>query len=158
MFKTILNMLVGAFVCAAVGAAFAVVGTPPIPSNGFGAVDGTWLNGLAGGTNYTFQSGITAAGTTQATATQLPAGIFLLEVDTAATNAGVNLPPCIPGTQAILYNNTAAAPLLVYPTVANNPITAAQDTINSNTSLTGGLATHTSIAFACAKVGVWNAS
>lgn len=159
MFKTILNMLVGAFVCAAVGAAFAVVGTPPLPSNGFGAVDGAWLNGLAGGTNYTFQSGIVAAGTNQATGTQLPAGIFLIEVDTTASGTGVNLPPCIPGTQAVLYNNGATT-LAVYPTVPNNPLTAAQDTINNATSLGAGsgLASHVSIAFACAKAGNWNAS
>lgn len=157
MIKTALNMLAGAFICALVSAALAVVGTPPIPSNGFGMVDGTWLNGLAGGTNYSYQSGISAAGTTQATATQLPAGIFLLEVDTVGSGAGVNLPPCVPGTQNVLYNN-GANPLAVYPSVTNNPITAAQDTINNGSSLSGNLASHVSIAFACAKAGVWNAS
>lgn len=155
MLKTILNMVVGAFVTAAVGAAFAVTGQVPV--NGFAVPDGTWLLGLSGGTNYTYQSGITGAGTTQATATQLPAGIFLLEVDTTAASTGVNLPPCIPGTQAVLYNN-GANPLIVYPAVANNPITAAQDTINNGTTLSGNLASHVSIAFACAKAGVWNAS
>lgn len=155
MFKTILNMLAGALVAAAVGAAFAVTGNPPV--NGFQTPDGTWLLGLSGGTNYTYQSGITAAGTNQATGAQLPAGIFLLEVDTTASGTGVNLPPCIPGTQAVLYNN-GANPLAVFPAVANNPITAAQDTINSGTFLSGNLASHVSIAFACAKAGVWNAS
>lgn len=155
MFKTILNMLVGALVAAGVSAAFAVTGN--VPPNGFAAIDGTFINGLASGTNYTYQYGIVAAGTNQATATQLPAGIYMLEVDTAASSTGVNLPPCIPGTQTILYNN-GANPLAVYPAVANNPITAAQDTINNGTSLSGNLASHTPIAFACAKAGNWNAS
>jgi hypothetical protein len=155
MFKTILNMLVGALITTAVGAAFAVTGN--IPPNGFAAIDGTWLNGLAGGTNYTYQSGLVAAGTNQATALQLPAGIYMLEVDTTSSSTGVALPPCIPGTQTILYNN-GANPLAVYPAVANNPITAAQDTINNGTSLSGNLAAHTPIAFACAKAGNWNAS
>lgn len=155
MFKTILNMLAGALITAAVSAAFAVTGQ--VPLNGFAAIDGTWLLGLSGGTNYTYQSGITAAGTNQATATQLPAGIYMLEVDTTASSTGVNAPPCIPGTQFILHNN-GANPLAIYPAVANNPITAAQDTINNGTSLSGNLASHTPIAFACAKAGVWNAS
>lgn len=155
MFKTMAHMLVGAFMAAAVSAAFAVTGTVPLP--GFAAIDGTWLLGLSGGQNYSYQSGLTAAGTTQATATQLPAGIYLMEVDTTPSSAGVNAPPCIPGTQFVLHNN-GANPLAIYPAVANNPITAAQDTINNGTSLSGNLASHTPIAFACAKAGVWNAS
>lgn len=147
----------------AMGAAFALVvlgfvshaavGTPPIA--GFGLIDGNWLLGLAGGVNNTFQSGITAAGTTQATATALPAGIYLLEVDTAAASTGVALPSCIPGIELNLYNNGAQT-LAVYPAVANNPITAAQDTINNATSLSGGIATHVPQVFSCAKAGVWS--
>jgi hypothetical protein len=152
MLKTILNMLAGALIAASVSAAFAVVGNPPV--NGFGAVDGTWLNGLAGGLNNVYQSGITAAGTTQATATQLPSGVALVEVDTAAASTGVALPPCLPGTELNLYNNGAQT-LSVYPTVPNNPVTAAQDTINNGTSLSGGIATHTLQYFSCAKAGVW---
>jgi|SRR5882762_1812846 len=155
MFKTILNMLAGALIAAAVGAAFAVTGNPPV--NGFQTPDGTWLLGLAGGQNYAYQYGITAAGTTQATATPLPAGVYLLEADTVAASTGVNLPTCVPGTQIILYNNGAQT-LTVYPAVANNPATAAQDTINNNTTLPSGLATHVQIAFACVKAGVWSAS
>jgi hypothetical protein len=153
MFKTIRDMLAGALVCAAVGSAFAVVGTPP--GTGMGLVDGTWLMGLAGSQNNTFQSGITAAGTTQATATALPAGIYLIEVDTAAASTGVALPPCIPGTEINVYNNGANT-ITVYPAVANNPISAAQDTINNGTTLSGGLATHTPQVFSCAKAGVWS--
>lgn len=156
MLKTAINMLIGALITAAVSTAFAVTGNVPLP--GFQAVDGTWLLGLAGGTNYTYQSGITAAGTTQATATQLNAGIYMLEVDTAGTTGlGVALPPCVPGTQLILYNN-GGNPIIVYPAIANNLLTAAQDTINSVTTLSGNLASHAPIAFACAKAGNWNAS
>jgi hypothetical protein len=155
MLKTALNMLVGAFICAAVGAASALVGTAPPPGSGPALVDGVWLNGLAGGLNNLYQSGITAAGTTQATATQLPSGILLVEVDTAAASTGVNLPPCIPGTEVNLYNN-GANPLAVFPAVANNPITAAQDTINNAVSFAGP-ASHVSAFFFCAKAGVWAA-
>ena len=152
MLKTILNMLCGALICGAVTAAFAITGTPP--TQGPQLVDGTWLNGLAGGLNSTYQYGITAAGTTQATATQLPSGMKLMEVDTAASSTGVNLPPCLQGTEFGLYNNGAQT-LAVYPAVANNPVTAAQDTINNGTSLSGGINTHVAQIFFCAKNGVW---
>lgn len=156
MLKTICNMLMGALVAAAVGAASAyTVGTPPVPATGPGLVDGTWLNGLANGYNYSFQSGITALGTTQATATALPAGIYMVEVDTAGSGTGVNLPPCLAGTQLIIYNNGLNT-INIFPAVANNPITAAQDTINNLTSVT--LASHTQTAAACAKNGIWGSS
>lgn len=138
---------------AGISSAHAVTGTPP--GTGPGLQDGVWLNGLAGGLNYSYQSGITAAGTTQATATQLPAGIYLLEVDTASASTGVNAPMCLPGAQFTLYNNGAQT-LTIYPTVANNTSTAAQDTINNASSIT--LTAHTQIAFSCAKAGVWAAS
>lgn len=155
MLKTIRDMAFGASVAAMIGAAMAATGIAP--QNGFGMVDGTWLNGIANGQNYSYQSGITAAGTTQATATQLPAGVYLLEVDTAAASTGVAMAPCIPGVQSTLYNNGAQT-LTIYPAVANNPLLspAAQDTINNATSIT--LTSHTQIAFSCAKAGVWAAS
>ena len=156
MLKTIRDMLIGAGVAAAVGYAAASIGTPPTPATGFGLVDGTWLNGLAGGVNSAYQYGFTAAGTTQATALQLPAGIKLMEVDTAASSTGVALPPCLQGTEFGIYNNGAQT-LTIYPSIANNPVTAAQDTINNGTSLSGGLATHTPEVFFCAKNGVWAA-
>jgi hypothetical protein len=156
MIKTLLNMLAGAVIFS-VASALAVVGQPPVPATGFGMVDGTWLNGIANGQNYSYQSGISAAGTNQATATQLPAATYMIEVDTTSSSTGVAIATCLPGTQFILYNN-GANPLAVYPTVPNNPVTAAQDTINNGTSLSGNLASHASIAFACAKAGNWNAS
>lgn len=153
MLKTILGAFMGALVAAAVGAAFAITGTPP--GTGPALVDGVWLNALAGGTNYSFQSGIAAAGTTQATGTAIAPGIFLVEVDTTAASTGVNLPSCIAGTQMQIYNNGAQT-LTIYPAVANNPITAAQDTINNATSIT--LASHVATSPFCAKNGVWAAS
>ena len=154
MLKTVRDMLIGAFCCAAVASAFAVVGTPPIPSTGFGAVDGTWLNGLAGGSNFAYQYGFTAVGTNQATALQLPANIYLLEVDTAGSGGatGVALPPCLQGTQIRVLDNTAYT-IDVYPSATNNPITAAQDTINNSTSTT--ITTYASKTFSCGKNGVW---
>jgi hypothetical protein len=153
MLKTIRDMILGAIICAAIGAAMATVGTPP--GTGPSLIDGAWLNGLAGGSNYTYQYGISAAGTTQATGTMLPTGIYLIEIDTVASSAGVNLPPCIPGTQMQIYNNGANT-LTIYPAVANNPLTSAQDTINNTTTLS--LSSHTATSPACAKAGNWYAS
>lgn len=137
-------------------AAIAGVGTPPIPSNGFGAVDGTWLNGLAGGLNETYQYGLTATGSTQAGAAQMPSGIALLEVDssTASTGIGIALPFCYQGMELSIYDNTANN-LTAYPNVTNNPQTAAQDTINNTTSVT--ITAHTPEYFSCAKNGIWSA-
>src|ERR1700721_3682606 len=105
MIKTILNMLAGALLIVGVGAAYAVTGVAP--HDGFQVIDGLWLKGLAGGQNYTYASGITAAGSTQTTATVLPTNIFIIEIDTVASSTGVNLPTCVPGTQMQIYNNGA---------------------------------------------------
>jgi hypothetical protein len=159
MFKTIGNMLIGAIVAASVGAAVALVGIPPIPATGPGLVDGTWLNGLAGGTNRLFQSGITAAGTNQATALQLPAGIALLEVDTAAASTGVALPQCVAGT-FLLLSNAGAQTLSIYGSAtANSLVTpAANDTINATAGSTAyTIATNTNAVFFCPKNGGWKA-
>ena len=136
--------------------AFAVIGQKPIPGNGMGLTDGTWLDGLAGGSNNLFKNGISTAGTTQATATQLPANIKLLQVDTsgAAGTGGVALPTCLGGAEIVLNNNTAYT-IVVYPNVTNNPITAAQDTINNTTSVS--VTTYASELFTCGKNGVWAA-
>lgn len=157
--KTIRDMAIGAiltFGAVFAAASFASVGQAPPPGSGPALVDGVWLNGVVGGQNWSYQYGITAAGTTQATSLQLPAGVFLMEVDTAAASTGVALPPCLQGTSVFLYNNGAQT-LTVYPAIANNPITAAQDTINNGTSFSGGVATHVSMLAFCAKNGVWAA-
>lgn len=150
----------------AMGAAFALVligfigahaiGNPPLSGGSFALIDQTWLNGLAGGQNWPAQSGISAAGTTQATATPLALGVFLYQVDTASGSAtGIALPSCLPGIVSIIYNNTATN-LTIYPAVANNPVTGVQDTINNATTLS--LTAHTQTSPACAKNGIWGAS
>jgi hypothetical protein len=126
------------------------IGTPP--GTGPGLVDGAWLNALAGGLNNTYISGLTGAGTNQATGAQIPSGYYSVEADTVASGTGFNLPPALPGTDLLFYNNGANT-ATIYPAVANNPVTGAQDTINNGTSIT--VATHTSQAFTCAKAGVW---
>lgn len=148
--KTILHMIFGALVAAAIGAAFAATGTPP--GNGPQLVDGLWLQGLANGTNNSFQSGITAAGTTQATCTNLPTQIYLMEVDTAPASSGVCLQTGVAGVEFSFYNNGANT-VTIYPNAVNNPATAIQDTINNGTSTT--VASHTALYCFVAKVGIW---
>jgi hypothetical protein len=154
MLKTISSFVLGALVAAAIGTAFAVTGQDPV--NGFGAVDGAWLHGIRDGVNFSYQYGITAVGTNQATAVQLPANKYLQEVDTAGSGGatGAALPTCVMGMSLSLNNNTAYT-IEVYPAVANNPVTSAQDTINNSTSTT--ITTYAAKIFSCAKAGVWSA-
>lgn len=149
MFKKLLAALAIGVALVAVPAV-AVIGTAPTP--GFGLQDGTWLNGLAGGQNNLYINGITAAGTTQATCTALPAGYYLMEADTASASTGLCLPNAFQGEDLLFYNNGLQT-VTIYPAIANNPITAAQDTINNTTSVT--VASHVSEAFSVAKNGVW---
>jgi hypothetical protein len=135
--------------------AFAATGFAP--QSGFELPEGIWLNGIVQGQNWTYKYGLVATGTSQATSTQLPANIFLQEVDTstASTGLGVALPPCIQGVAMILNNNTANT-ITVYPSIANNPTIAAQDVIDvgsqaSSTTIT----TYASKIFACIQNGVW---
>ena len=155
MFKTIFSMLAGALIVSAVTVAYGY-GIAPLPYGDEALINQQWLYGLSGGVNYTYQYGITAAGTTQATAKALPNLVRLFSIDTVGASSGVNLPTCIQGTALSVYNNTATT-LAIYPAVVNNPVTAAQDTINNGTSLSGGLAGHTAEFFFCPKNGVWAA-
>jgi hypothetical protein len=165
--KNFANWVMGAFIFAGVSAAIASnitggpVGVPPIPATGPGMVDGTWLNGLAGGQNFSYQSGIVAkAGGTQALATPLPIGIYLIEVDTVATTGdSVALPQCFQGS-SLLLRNAGAGTLDVYGNPSNNPLlaTAAADTINAVAGSTAyTLTTNTNAIFFCAKNGAWSA-
>lgn len=132
MLKTALNMLFGAAICAMVSGAFAVVGTAPLPNIGPALVDGTWLNGVVGGQNFTFQSGITAkASGTQTTCTNIAIGISFNQVDTVTTtNDSICLPFAVAGTNFQIRNNGAQT-MAVFAQSANNPLTAAGDTINN---------------------------
>ncbi len=162
--RNVANWAMGAVIFSAVGAAFAVTGNPPLPYIENTLPDATWLNGLAGGQNFSYQSGIVAKGSaTQATATQLAAGIFMQEVDTStsSTGLGVALPICVQGAAINLFNNTANT-IDVYPSVANNQLLspAAQDVIVSGgsagtTSTT--ITEYTGKLFTCAVNGTWSA-
>ena len=147
-------MIATAFFAVLSGVSYAAVGVTP--QNGQGLVDGTFINGITQGRNFTYQYGITAAGTNQATATQLPSGMFLLEIDTAGSGGatGVALPSCLAGTRISLFDSTAYT-VDVYPSVSNNPVTAAQDTINNSTSTSQ--TTYTAKTYSCAQNGKWSA-
>ena len=124
------------------------------PTSGQQLIDGDYVNGVAAGLNATTQSGVTAAGTNQATAFPITAGAALVSVDTVASSTGINLPSALAGIEISIYNNGANT-LNVFPAVANNPITAAQDTINNSTSTT--IASHVSKVVYCPKNGIWAA-
>lgn len=82
-------------------------------------------NGLAvsaaDSVNGDVKTGITAAGTTIADATQLTGDISV--VTTTALNTGVKLPPNEVGDQFMVHN-LGANPLLVYPALAAENINA----------------------------------
>ena len=127
-----------------------------------GATQG-W-NTISAGTGYAigtslvtenFQTGVSAAGTTQGTATQLTAQIA--NVTTVTAGSGVNLPGAVVSTTTqsaglqVFVENNGANPLSVYPAQG-----ATSDTINGNASTVptlinpGTTATFTSVAS-----GVW---
>ena len=154
MLKTIAGFVLGAIIAAAIGGAVALQGQAPV--DGFQTIDGSWLKGLRDGINFSYQYGFTAVGTNQATSLQLPANKFLYEVDTAGSGGatGVALPSCVAGAEMILDDNTAYT-IDVYPSITNNGLTSAQDTINNTTSTT--ITTYAAKRFTCAKNGVWAA-
>jgi hypothetical protein len=129
------------------------VGTTPLNNMNFGLVDANWLIGVANDQNNSYVSGITATGTTQATSFQLTAGIAFNEIDTTPANAGVALPAAIAGVSVAIYNGSATNALKVYPSIANNGATGAQDTIQGAASVS--VATTTAFFFICAKTGLW---
>lgn len=127
------------------------IGIPP--NNGFAEPDGNWLNGLAGGHNLTFKNGITAIGTNQVTAQQLPDRVAVLEIDTSASGTGVALPPALQGMNIFVINNTANS-VVGYPSIANNPVTGTQDTFNA-AATSFSLTAHAGFGFTCGKDGLW---
>jgi hypothetical protein len=120
-------------------------------------VAGAWItNGLGHGytsiyPTVSFQNGIAAAGTTQATATPLTACIN--RVVTAAASSGVALPVSAAG-MTITIANAGANPLAIYP------FNASGDSINAeaiNTALTVPLPVNKAATFTCAVAGQWTA-
>lgn len=159
MFKEVSAVLAAILLSA--GLAFAVTGQPPLTGSGNTLPDSNWLNGLAGGQNFTYQSGLAAVGTNQATALQLGSGIYLFEVDTAGSGGatGVALPSCVAGTVLNILNNTAYT-FDVYPSIANNSAlaTPAQDVIvvaGSAGTTSTSQTTYTGKTYSCAKTGTW---
>lgn len=135
MLKTIRDMLIGALVIGLASAGIAAVGTPP--GTGFQLIDGAWLNGMAGGSNYTYQAGITAkASGLQSTCVNLSPNIYLLQADTVATTGdSVCLPFAIAGQNFSLRNNGAQT-LGIYAQPGTNLQTATTDTINNTSNTT----------------------
>src|SRR6185437_2413406 len=85
-----------------------VVGQPPIPSRGPGLVDGTWLNGLAGGQNQLYINGLTALGTNQATGYAIASGISLVGFASVPSGTGADMPTALPGTCVSGFNHDSA--------------------------------------------------
>lgn len=143
------RFLVAGFLLLFASISYAAIGI--IPHSGFQAVDGDWLNGLAGGHNFISQNGLTAIGTNQATSLQLADRISFLEIDTSSASTGAALPIALPGVTITVINNTGNN-LTIYPAINNNSL-GAQDTINTTTSYT--LNAHTAQGFTSAKTGIW---
>ena len=100
-----------------------------------------------GTTSGSAADAITAAGTSQATGTQLTA--LVNNVSTVAAGTGVNLPASAAGLQATV-ENTGANPLQVYPLIG------AADTINGIAATIGVAMPAGSIAvFNCTLAGAW---
>lgn len=143
------RFLAAGFLLLFASISYAAIGI--VPHSGFQAVDGDWLNGLAGGHNFTSQNGLTAVGTNQATSLQLADRISFLEVDTSSASTGAALPFALSGVTITVINNTANN-ITLYPAIANNSA-GNQDTINNTTSYT--LNAHTAQGFTSAKLGIW---
>jgi len=125
-----------------------------------GTQNGTWTsNGIEGysGSLITqnYQTGVSAAGTSQATATQLVNQLAV--VSTVTTGTGVNLPGTVVSTTTqsagleVTVINLGANALLVYP-----PQNATSDTINGQASTVGTTILPGCVAvFNSAANGVW---
>ena len=114
-----------------------------------GLATGYARNPQSGSVLETVQSadGISAAGTTQATATQLSAA--LNNITTVAAGTGVNLPASSAGL-TVVVQNSGVNPLTIYPAQG------AADTINGITAAQGvQILPGTIAAFNCTTAGAW---
>lgn len=158
MHRTLRDMAVGAiltFLAAAAVQALAAVGTPP--STGQSLIDGVWLNGLAGGQNFAYQSGVTAkAGGTQAACVALTPGIYLYQVDTVASSGdSVCLPFAVAGTN-LQIANAGANSMNIFAQAGTNSLTASTDTINAASNGTAyALSSNNNVECFAAKNGQW---
>lgn len=126
------------------------------PDAGFrlGDIRSMW-DAIANSNGASTAYGIAAAGTTQATATQLTS--VSNQIDTGTSNQGVALPSSkglrsTPYNMCYVYNNTGAT-IIVY---AFNPASGTADTINGVAGATGvSMPNNTFGQFVSAKPGVW---
>lgn len=149
---TIRDMALGALVAGAISPVWAaLVGI--VPHSGPQLIDGDYVVGLAQGNNFTYQSGITALGTTAANATALNPNTYMIEIDTAASGTGVLLPFAI-ASDVLLLRNNGANNVVIYAQTATNSATGSVDTVNGGASITLNAGKST-ICFA-AKNGVYS--
>lgn len=130
------------------------VSIPPYACEAFECpIAGAWYYdggvGFAGALNTVLSAnGISAAGTTQATATLLAADIN--RVVNVSTGAGVALPPAAPGLDLVVVNR-GTNPLQVYGT--------GSDTIDGVQSGVGVSQMQSSVCiYACAAAGTWDSN
>lgn len=124
-----------------------------VPTGDQQLIDARFVNGITGGQNLLFQNGITAIGNSQATSVQLANQVAILQVDTSSASTGVAMPPAVAGVSITVINNTSNN-ITVYPSIANNQATSAQDTFNNNAS-SFTLNANTGAGFTCGKSGRW---
>lgn len=124
-----------------------------IPTGDQQLIDGRFVNGITQGQNNVFQNGITAIGANQAGAVQLANLVSFFEIDASSASTGAAMPIASAGTAVTVMNNTANN-ITLYPSIVNNPATAAQDTFN-NAATSYTLNAHTAQGFTCAKNGIW---
>jgi len=143
------RLLIAGFMLLFASIGYAAIGI--IPHTGFQEMDGDFINGITQGHNFTFQNGLTAIGTNQATSLQLADLVSFLEVDTSSASTGAALPFALAGMTITVINNTANN-ITIYPAINNNSL-GAQDKINNTTSYT--LNANTAQGFTSGKTGVW---
>jgi hypothetical protein len=157
MLKNIAAMLFGAFMSAAVGGAFALLGTQPQQSGDEALINQQWLYNLAAGNNWIYQNTLTAhAGGTQAACLNLPTAAFLIQISTVATSGdSVCLPFAGAGDSAMIAN-AGANPVSIYAQSGTNLLTATTDTINGTTNTSAYSVTNATNAICFApKNGTW---
>src|ERR1700744_5085202 len=128
-------------------------GMPQPFQPGFNLEDGSLLNKALSADLATWASGLTATGTTQATALQLAA--VLNQCSTVASSTGVNLPPATLGSYVLVLNGGANAMKVYSAQTALFP--GNTDTIDGTAGSTGVTLTNTNRGafFYCVAPGAY---
>jgi hypothetical protein len=130
------------------------VGTPP--GTGPQLVDGTWLQGLAGGANQSYIAGINLTVNNQNTGYFLPGLLQLAEVDTAVASGSLTLPAAQAGTEITIFNNGTGQTINIFANPHINQLTGALDTIQATSNATATtLANNAVLILYCCKNGLW---